>query len=161
MKKRNIKNYTPILILFLICVFAYYYAVIFAPSIENIRGDDNIWGKLNKLHKSCVIYCPFKTSQYHKLRGSTYYIGDDFSEEEKQMLQGCVITFWNLTHLVMYIPFGYLLPDYLVEVMCLGLFFELYECHLYGCQDMTDLVMNLFGFMIGKTFRTVLQRRKK
>jgi len=161
MKKGSTKIYTHLFILFIICIFAYYYAVVFAPSIENIRDNNSIWGKLNKIHKSCIMYCPFQTSNYHKLRGSTYFIGDDFTEEEKKMLHGCIITFWNLTHLLMYIPFGYLLPDYFVEVMCLGLFFELYECHKYNCQDMTDLVMNFFGFVIGKTIRTVLQRRKK
>ena len=160
MKKAKRNFYTSILILFCICLFAYYYAVILATSLENIR-DNSIWGKLNRIHKSCVLYCPLKTSKYHKLRGYTYYIGDDFTEEEKEMLNGCVITFWNFTHFLMYIPFGYLLPDYLVEVMCLGLFFELYECHRFNCQDMTDLVMNFSGFMIGKSLRTLLQGRKK
>src|ERR1700678_1149093 len=115
-------NFHHLLIVALILTIAYIYSMIIAPSLVN----NQMFSKLNQLHESCIIKCgnlPCNISD----RGNKYYIGSDKNAD------GCYVTFWGMTHFLLYAILGYLYPHRFLEFSLIGVLFELYEKRYYDC----------------------------
>ncbi len=97
----------------------------------------------------------------------------------KLFTKGCFdIDLWSLSHLLLYIYFGFQFPDYFAEFLIIGSIWEIFETMFckenfhknIGCRDsnnifcrsidkinscdywygkLDDLVMNMIGFVIG------------
>jgi hypothetical protein len=133
------------LILCLLLIISYVYALIFAPAITN---DNEGWkGWFNKLHESCLIENPSFINNL-SCRGENYIIAGDPVVNEK--LKNCSITFWGGTHFLLYSFIGFFCPDLFLESFAIGALFEYYEYKKYKCHDTLDLLLNTGGFLFGK-----------
>jgi hypothetical protein len=145
-KKYNFKN---IMLCLIILTVAFIYIFIFTQYIENIN-DDSILGLLAKLHKKCFWNC--ETNQCKEIiknfRGDKYFIFTP--ESEQKNIHNCIITFWGLTHIILYFILTFLIPSFYIEFFILGILFEIYEYYFYKCHDITDIFLNTLGIIIGK-----------
>lgn len=89
------------------------------------------------------------------LRGHDYFIEDQAYGQQKESLEGCGFTGWNLSHFMMHATIGYLCPDKLIESQLLGAGFELLEYMKFNCHDTVDLFANLSGFLFGRMVRRI------
>lgn len=115
------------------------YIVIF--HLEKIIGENNAKLVHNYTEK-CVISCSNEKicNRMNKLRDTGYYLFDDNSER-------CVITKWEISHLLTHVFLGYFTNIYISQGISVG--FELYEHHLLNCGSYIDLLYNFVGFIIG------------
>ena len=118
-----------ILAAIIIFIIAYVYAMVLATAILKYN-----------IHYTCMVNSP---RPLHT-RGQNYYIAG-----HKGPQPNCLVTFWNLTHIVMYTVLGILCPDILPEIFMMGILFELYEKKKYECHDLLDIVYNGLGLAIG------------
>lgn len=139
-------------IFLVVIIFALVYCIIYAPSIENLDDNDNSFlGKLNQLHKSCIVSCGGNNgckSLIKETRGENYFISTPL--EKQKTIKNCLVTFWGLTHFILYFAVGYFLPNLLYEAIALGVGFELYEYKVLKCHDSFDIVLNIGGLMLGR-----------
>ena len=150
-----IKSY---IILLSILLISYFYCMKFAPMIETKPSND-FFKKLNDVHQSCVIKCSSNTCKnvVQNGRGDTYFISTP--KEKQEYIKGCAITFWGVSHFFMHFMIGFLLPDFFIQSLTIGLLFEVYEYQVYKCHDMLDIPLNISGFLIGRTIRITLNDR--
>ena len=126
---------------------AYLYCLVYAPSIESIT-DNSISGKINKIHKKCAINCDHNLcSTMIQYRGNNYFISTP--QDEQEYIKKCFVTFWGVTHYILYALIGFLLPSMFWESFVCGVFFEIYEHNKYDCADVLDIVLNTAGFYTG------------
>ena len=112
-------------------------------------------------------------------------IGGAFQEQIQNNMKivlldvgGIKVDMWSITHILLYVYFGYQFPEYFVEFLLLGSLWEIFEstfCRdslskFIGCEDKTsficdklgqirdcnywygkldDVVMNMTGFVLG------------
>lgn len=147
-KKYTITN---ILIILLILSLAFIYSLIFAPSIENIKSDDFL-GSISKMNKSCLLNCSTDecNTYIRKNRGNQYFIS--IPKNEQDDIKGCIITFWGLSHLIMYFLLAFFVPSFYIELFFIGVAFEIYEYHAFDCHDMNDIYLNTIGILLGRYF---------
>ena len=71
----------------------------------------------------------------------------------------CLITRWNLAHGLLYAVIGFFAPDLFWYAMLVSVGWELIErTDRLQCQDATDLLWNLFGFVVGSTLRKAVSK---
>lgn len=125
---------------------AFIYSLVIAPNL--VKSKNKLSTKLNELHESCVIGCKPLNVCSLDTKGSSYYIGSTSNANK------CIITFWSMTHLVMYSLLGYLCYDLFAYLFCISLLFEVFEQYMYNCQDyIFDPICNMLGLLIGCTLR--------
>jgi hypothetical protein len=144
-----IKSYV---ILFLILLVSYFYCIKFAPSIES-KSDNIFFDKLNNIHQSCIIKCNSTTCRniVQNGRGDTYFISTP--KEKQEYIKDCAVTFWGVSHFFMHFMIGFLLPDFFLQSLAVGISFEIYEYQIYKCHDILDIPLNILGFLMGRTIR--------
>lgn len=140
---------TNIIIILSILSIAYIYSLVYAPSIEN-SNDDSFTTSISKMNKGCLLNC---ASEYCKKyitdsRGKQYFISMPPSEQE--YIKGCIITFWGMTHFLMYFILATLVPAFYVELFFIGIVFEIYEYYKFDCHDVNDVYLNTMGILLGK-----------
>jgi hypothetical protein len=145
-KKYTFQN---IILSLIILTIAYIYCFIFTPIIENIN-DDSVAGLISKIHKTCFMNCKSKQCKdiITNFRGDTYFISTPKNEQKN--IHNCIITFWGLTHIILYFILTFLIPSFYIEFFILGILFEIYEYYFYKCHDITDIFLNTLGIIIGK-----------
>lgn len=131
---------------------AYIYALVFAPFVSQAVKENPNYKPIEDVHRSCVAGCESASFLIEKGRGDQYYIGAENSTD----INNCVVTFWGLTHFVLYFVLGMVAPNLFWETFMLGVGFEVYEYVEYGCQDIFDIVLNSTGFITGKHVRGLL-----
>lgn len=137
--------YGQIIYVIILYSIAYIYSLVYAPSIAtNTTG-------LNKLHEKCIYGCDMCDSVTGG-RGQNYYIAAMDPEKQKN-LSKCLLSFWGLTHYILYVLIGYLAPDLFWETFTIGVLFEGYEYIKYDCADPLDPVWNSLGFLTGSYLR--------
>lgn len=97
---------------------------------------------------------------------------------------GIDVDFWSISHVVLYIYFGYFFPEYFVEFLIIGALWEVFEStfcknslqKIFGCNStstnkicntlskltscdywygkLDDIAMNMIGFVIGAWLST-------
>lgn len=100
---------------------------------------------INKIHnytESCVINCSDKNTckKINNLRDKGYYL---FPSAHGK----CIITKWEISHLITHIFLGYYTNIYISLSLSFG--FEIYENIFYNCGSYLDLIWNFTGFLIG------------
>jgi hypothetical protein len=81
-------------------------------------------------------------------RGKKYFIGTPYYKQKE--IKKCILTFWGLTHFVLYFILSYLFPAFYIEFIILGILFEIYEYYKFKCHDYNDLILNALGIFLGK-----------
>lgn len=64
----------------------------------------------------------------------------------------CLMTEWSLSHLIMYIIFGFMVPSQWLLLILIGVLWEGYE-YLLNISDGLDIFYNIVGLVIGMTLR--------
>lgn len=91
-------------------------------------------------------------------RGAHYRVLDPLRSPAKRRVR-CLVTRWNVNHLLTYAVLGYVFPDSILWWFCIGAAWEVAEI-AFGCCDMTDLLYNAVGLLVGRwLFRRVHARR--
>lgn len=127
-------------------VIAYIYAINIAPFISK---SDNIYlKKIDFVHESC--YTNICNADFSNTRGNNYYI-DVMDQNKQKLLKTCFMTFWGLSHFVLYSFLGYFAPDLFLETFMIGVAFEGLEKYKYDCHDLLDIGFNSVGFLFGRS----------
>jgi len=142
---------TNIIIILTILSFAYIYSLVYAPSIEN-SNDDSFTTSVAKMNKGCLLNCTSENCKKYitDSRGKQYFIS--IPADEQEHIRGCIITFWGLTHFVMYFILALLVPAFYIELFFIGVGFEIYEYYKFDCHDVNDIFLNTMGILLGKFF---------
>ena len=61
----------------------------------------------------------------------------------------CLLSFWGLSHVILYMLIGIILPNYFVELFIIGCLFEIVEHTMFKCGDILDIIWNNIGYVIG------------
>ncbi len=148
-EKNNKYSIRNILLLIFIYSIAYYYCIVYAPTIENNK-DDSWVTKLSNMNKSCLVNCKTKECETHikNSRGNTYLIS--LPKEEQGYLKKCLITFWGFSHFLLYFVLAFFVPKLYIEEFIIGILFEIWEYYKFDCHDMNDIVLNGIGILLGR-----------
>jgi lipid-A-disaccharide synthase-like uncharacterized protein len=122
---------------------AYVYSLVYAPAIA--KDSNNI---INSYHESCIYGCQV-CSKVTGGRGNNYYISN-MNPEKKSILSQCLLSFWGLTHFMLYFIIGIVAPNLFWETAIVGAGFEVFEYFKYDCADPLDVIWNSLGFLTGK-----------
>jgi hypothetical protein len=107
--------------------------------------------KLKQVHnftEECVVGCKNYCEEckvVNNWRDKGYYL---FEADDKGQ---CLITRWEISHLLFHIFLGYYTNIYISQSLSVG--FEIFEHYKFDCGSYIDLVYNLSGFLIGKGLR--------
>jgi hypothetical protein len=140
-----IDKVTQYVIAVILYIIAYIYAIMIAPKITTCTT--NTCKVLEKNHRKCLISTPALAPVIGGGRGASYYIG---AENDSEELSNCFLTFWGLTHFMLYTALGFFCPDLFWETFAIGAGFEMYEFFKFDCHDSLDIIINTSGFAFGK-----------
>ena len=140
--KYTLQNISSITII--LCI-TYIYCIYFAPYIEKNYADSY----LDKIHKLCLYKCSTKNCRNYMIntRGSNYFISTPHYKQKE--IKKCILTFWGITHFILYFILSYLFPNFYIEFFVLGIIFEIYEYYKFTCHDYNDLFLNTLGIFLG------------
>src|SRR5271169_2982863 len=133
------------ILIILLFVAAYAYSLEFAPRAK--QCDTGWCEEVNKVHESCILGCNEYTKALTAGRGSDYIIGDNGATNER--ISNCLVTFWGLTHFMLFAMVGFIAPWLFWEMFAVGCLFELYESYRFNCHDVLDVGLNTLGFLAG------------
>ena len=141
--KYSVQNITTIVFVLFV---AYIYCIYFAPYIERNYTDSFI----DKIHKLCLYKCATdKCIKYMiRTRGENYFISTPHYKQKE--IKKCILTFWGVTHFVLYFILSFLFPAFYIDFFLLGIIFEIYEYYKFTCHDYNDLFLNTLGIVLGK-----------
>lgn len=128
----------------IIYILGYLYSLVIANMVI-VRES-----KINILHQHC-----FLKGKHLLPRGKNYYMTPFTTDEMKKRTDNCILTFWGLTHVILYAFLGYFCPDLFLETFIAGFMFEAFEAQYYDCHDLFDIFLNTLGFGIGWTLRSL------
>jgi hypothetical protein len=149
------ERYYQYLILCLLLIISYVYALVFAPAIAN--SNEGWKGKFNSAHESCLAGDGCKLP--FSIRGEKYIITGDPATNDR--LINCAMTFWSGTHFLLYSFIGFLCPDLFWETLFIGVAFEYYEYRRFDCHDTLDILLNTGGFILGRSVNKLLYSSKR
>ena len=135
---------TQLLLVALVYIIAYAYSIEFATRVDKCDED---WCKsVTAAHRKCAVGCTDTTRPLvaYPARGRNYYIGTGSADD-------CLVTFWTLSHFVLYFVLGFIAPSLFWPTFAIGVGFELYEYHKFDCHDVLDIAANSVGFLAGST----------
>ena len=141
--KYNVKNLSAIVFILFI---SFIYCIHFAPYIE--RKYTNSF--LDKIHKLCIYKCTTNDCIKYiiRARGEKYFISTPPYKQKE--IKKCILTFWGVTHFILYFILSFLFPSFYIEFFILGIIFEIYEYYEFSCHDYNDLILNTLGILLGK-----------
>ena len=128
---RHITN-TSIIVLMIILIFTY--IIIFFVIDKN----EYLAKNFNNCVKHCVKPCCTYITQFS--RGNNYTL-------KHYNHYDCIFTIWELSHILFYIFIGYYYNIY--YVLGIGTIFELYEYHMYNCENYLDIMYDMIGGFVG------------
>jgi len=114
----------------------------FFPSQRLLHG-------LQEHTSRCVWSCspthPWVTS-INQYRGKKYFA---YERDRAKDLEGCLVTTWNLIHFVSHLILGFVYPSCWFGILLVTSSFEVMECLLVDCHDVTDVIYNASGILVG------------
>lgn len=152
-KEFYLKNKKNIIQLIIICVLVdYSLREIF---YNNKLNDNNSWKKkLNNFVAKC--FYETKNPQLQKiskqLKGSQYLYGES-SEINDRYRSSCLVSRWNIIHLVSHIVITFFYPKFWHLIFLTSFIYEFYEYYKFKCHDYSDIVYNVTGIFIGLKLR--------
>jgi hypothetical protein len=93
---------------------------------------------------------------YSKATKSATYIPFISQAENDEYVKKCFITVWHMIHFVGYLLTAFAFPMFWPEILIASAAFELYEYFSCKCHDVSDLVYNSSGILIGVLLRKVI-----
>lgn len=131
------------------CIF-----YIVAYSYILYAANQTLAGKNKLYYEACLVNVNHENTKYlTQFRGKAYnMVGPNHKKYDF-----CVMTYWNLTHLLLYTVMGFFCPDLFIEAIGIGLIFELAEYKMFDCHDVLDLFYNAVGFIIGRSLARKIQ----
>lgn len=139
---------TQYLIASIIFIISYFFCMQFAVKIN--ATDHIVYKKLDQLNKSCMYDVRTPIMKTMTLTcGSNYYL-TDVDPVITETLENCFTSFYNLSHLFMYMLLGFLCPNLFIETQLIGIGFEMYEYWFLDCADLLDIPYNFTGFIFGR-----------
>lgn len=122
------------IILIVVLIMSYVYCFFIAT-------DKKLHPVLKTINQACLIGC--KKCAY---RGDSYILEN---EEKSNAMKNCLLTSWNVYHILMYLLLGYLYPNLYYKLIAMGVGFEIYEYITYDCADLMDIPSNIIGVSMG------------
>jgi hypothetical protein len=107
------------------------------PRLKKWLADLDIWCPVKCKSDSCKTYVG-------KTRGKKYTPTND-----QNPTKSCAMTFWHVTHFVLYFILSYLFPSFYVEFFVICVLWEFIEYFTFECQDVSDLFFNSTGILTG------------
>lgn len=101
---------------------------------------------IHEFTETCLISCRNKKTceKVNNYRDKGYYYFNPKSEK-------CLVTRWEISHLLMHMFLGYYSNIYVSQTLSVG--FEIYESKMFDCGSYIDLLYNFLGFYIGFVLR--------
>lgn len=130
-------------------------------AVPKIISSKNKLGALVKyLHSSCLFECEESIckNMYNNGRSSGYYINDkgpaptkyvEYADKMKKYQNSCLFSVWALSHMLLYVVIGLIIPEHYVIAITVGVLFEIFEHIAWNCGDVLDVLWNTIGFCIG------------
>ena len=144
--KYSVKNISIILLIVIPCLLYIY------PGTQIIQNNTNniILKYINELNKTCFLNCKTNICKKYMMigRGKEYFIQEKQKEQFK--ISSCIVTFWGITHSILYFILTFLLPNFYIEFFFMGIVFELLEYCIFDCHDIKDIIFNSIGILLGK-----------
>ena len=142
----------------LVIAYAYLHYLFFYPC-EWFKKS-KYFNPINEYTEQCFIKCDEVGCGACdiSLRGENYIV--DGSEEVKKITKDCLLTYWGVTHFMLYVVIGFFCPDLFIQTLILGIGWEYYEYRVFNCHDTLDIVLNTAGFITGKAAREGLFTKK-
>lgn len=78
-------------------------------------------------------------------RGRGYHVMDSRGSDS----DCCILGFFGVTHILLYMVLGYYVPKMFWETFFIGIIFEIVECYTLECHDSLDILWNTVGFLAG------------
>lgn len=91
--------------------------------------------------------------KYSQATKSATYIPKASAEENKEFIRTCFTSIWHVIHFVGHLIGGFLFPMWWFEILALTTAFELYEYFSCRCHDVSDVVYNTAGILLGVYLR--------
>lgn len=103
---------------------------------------------INKAYSYCYISCEHPICKLLlRFRGKDYFL--TFGEGSEKRIKSCMLSLWGILHILLFAIIGYFIPNILWEVILVSILYELAEYTLYNCHDALDILLNVFGYLIG------------
>jgi hypothetical protein len=137
-----------------------YIVSIFLIYIAYLIRKNKIYNKaINKYNQKCMLYNKSKIAQkFTKHRSIHYYLYnldnvDKYDDNSKKIIlyktKYCVVTFWSVSHIMLYLLIGFFCPSLFIPSFVSGVIWEGLEKKFFQCHDIIDIFYNSFGFAIG------------
>jgi len=113
-----------------------------------------------------VKYCrgrKYWSSPYRKIvhiKTYDYYHDQNTQPSEEELTDvyangNCLVSSWNVSHILAYMVLGYFLPDFFLETLIIGIVFESIES-VNNCHDVLDVFYNSIGYLMGMALHKYL-----
>ena len=134
-----------------VIAYAVLHYLFFYPS-ERLKRSET-FQSVNSHSEQCVVKCDAVGCRPCDLsvRGRSYIV--DGSEETNKKISECFITFWGVTHFMLYAVIGFFCPDLFWQTLAMGIGWELYEYEVFDCHDTLDIFLNTAGFLVGRAIK--------
>jgi glycopeptide antibiotics resistance protein len=139
-----------------ILIFLYFLCFIGFSTAYLIKKYNKKYDKaVDRYNQLCMYYNKSEIIQkLTKHRGIQYYFNGhlDDMDEKKTILykrKYCVVTFWSMSHIILYALIGFFCPSLFLLTFALGVIWEGVEKKFCNCHDLIDIIYNSLGFGIG------------
>lgn len=107
---------------------------------------------INKAYSYCYLSCEHPICKVLlKFRGKDYFL--TFGEGQELRVKTCMLSLWGILHILLFATIGYFISNILWEVILVSILYELAEYLLYNCHDALDILLNVFGYLMGVYLR--------
>lgn len=124
--------------------------ILFVVTLTYVTNPEINYPWLQKFQQSTTkCFLPLKHWMVDNLnvyRGKQYF---SMVTDREQDVKGCLVTTWNLIHLVSHFILGMLYPCCWFGILFVTTIFEMFECWFVDCHDLSDLFYNVFGMTLG------------
>ena len=146
----SIKKQSYILVfLYSLCMVAF--VIMYLIKKYNIKYNKGV----DKYNQLCLFHNKSDIVQkLTKHRGIQYYFNNRLDDDiDKKIIlykrKYCLVTFWSLSHIILYTLVGFFCPSLFIPSFVLGIIWEGLEKRFCNCHDLVDIMYNSIGFGIG------------
>jgi len=114
---------------------------------------------LTKMTTGCFIKSDtvFLQKLSHFVKGEKYIV--QMSDEENlKFRKECITTIWNMLHFMSHLTVVFVFPYFYREIFAVSFLFEIYEYYVFKCHDISDIIYNIAGLLLGYYLRKLYDR---
>ena len=114
---------------------------------------------LNKMTNECFLRSDNRILQKlsHFVKGEKYIVQMSH-EENTKFRKECITTTWNMLHFLSHLAVVFFFPYFYREIFTVSFLFEIYEYYVFKCHDLSDIMYNLAGLLLGYKLRKLYDR---